>query len=88
MISERQVSTEERNHDHARLAGAAAGAKRPWAYVLGNLTPEVGSRGELLRWVLAYKMYERNAISGRWSFAHWVPLGEVDEDRDLVLGLD
>lgn len=78
MIYERKVSWEEEKKDRARLANAAG--KRAWAYVLGNLTPD---SKDIQRY--AYKMYERNPISGCWSFAYWVQPDEVDEDKDLLM---
>jgi hypothetical protein len=78
LITERHVSYPEQMEDRARLANVPR--DRMHAYVLGNLTPD--SR-EICRY--AYKMYERNAISGVWSYMYWVQPHEVNEDKDLLV---
>lgn len=75
--TERKVDYNEQNEDRAKLANAPG--HRMHAYVLGNLTPDREYAHS------AYKMYEKNHISGFWSFMYWVQMNEVDEDKDLLV---
>jgi hypothetical protein len=78
MVQERQVRTEEMNRDQNIIKNTANPKNCPTAYIYGNLTPD-STYGNS-----AFKMYERNPISGYWSFVAWVPLDEVDENKDFI----
>ena len=82
MVRERQVSAEEKIRDQNIIINIIKNTpgcgKHVRAYIYGNLTPNstVGTS--------AFKMYEKHHISGYWSFVEWVPMYEVDENKEFI----
>lgn len=78
MVRERNVSTEEMTGDQNIIRNTAGSDNHVRAYIYGNLTPN-STYG-----TPAFKMYEKNLISGYWSFVAWVPIDDVDENKEFI----